>query len=623
VSFAATQDAREQVRQATDIVDLVGSYIPLRRQGRIFVGLCPWHDDSRPSLQVNPDRQSWKCWVCNVGGDVFSFAMQREGIDFREALDMLADRAGIVLPAVGRERTSRPGSSDDKGTLYEVAAWAERQFQECLSKSAEAETARRYLADRGINDTSRAMFHLGFSPDRWQWLVDRARSAGYSNEVLEAAGLIGRSPDSGRHYDFFRGRVLFSIRDAQARPIGFGGRILPGQDDPRKYVNTRETRLFSKSEHVYALDLARDAITKSRQAVVVEGYTDVIMAHQCGLKNFVAVLGTALGPRHIRLLRRYADSIMLVLDGDEAGQRRTNEVLELFIESDVDLRVMTLPEGLDPCDFLRKHGAEPMQELLSRAVDALEHALNVRIAGVDLLRDTHRANQALEQLLAILAKAPRASAESTSAKLLRERQLMARLSREFRLDESMLRTRVAELRRAAPVSRRIDPATSIQAENRPIAVSLSDVPPHDAELLEILLLHPELVAEALESVHEEDLRGDHARWIWQAYRKLNLEGISPDFGQILSAVDEPALKKLLVDLDDRGQSREPLAGEDAVSRLRGLVRDMQFRRRAAETTRQIAQLEQRKCDEQQEVALLQQLIQKERERQGITEPTDG
>ena len=228
MSFVSNQDAKERIRQAIDIVDLIGRDLPLRRQGRLMVALCPWHDDTKPSLQVNPDRQSWKCWVCNLGGDIFNFVMQREKVSFPEALKMLAERAGIELQPERHAARVPAGSPDDKNTLYEACAWAERLFRECLQTSTEAEVARRYFTERGVSADSVTAFHLGFSPDNWHWLVERARATRFSPAVLEAAGLIGKSQGTGRYYDRFKGRVIFPICDPQGRTIAFGGRILPG-----------------------------------------------------------------------------------------------------------------------------------------------------------------------------------------------------------------------------------------------------------------------------------------------------------------------------------------------------------------------------------------------------------
>ncbi len=382
MSFPATHDAKEQIRNATDLVDLVGGYLELRRQGRNYVGTCPWHDDSRPSLQVNPERQSWKCWVCDIGGDVFSFVMKKEGIEFREALEMLAERAGIPLSTPSGKVTK--GGVNDKNALFRVMAWAEQQYHQCLLTSDQARNARDYLTERGIHRESIERFHLGFAPDSWQWIMDRARSAQISEELLVAVGLTSVSENSSRPYDRFRNRVIFSIRDTQGRPIGFGGRVLPGTKDAgAKYLNSPETRLFSKSEQLYALDQQREGISATGNAVVVEGYTDVIMAWQAGLHNVVAALGTALGERHIRLLRRFADRVTLVLDGDEAGQKRANEILELFVANAVDLRIATLPPRLDPCDFVQQHGAKAFEDLVAGAVDALYHKIRVCTAGIE------------------------------------------------------------------------------------------------------------------------------------------------------------------------------------------------------------------------------------------------
>ena len=339
-SFSPHDDLKEQVRSAVDIVDLMGSYLEMRRQGRNYVALCPWHSDTKPSLNINPERQSWKCWVCDDGGDIFSFMMKREGVGFREALELLADRAGIEIQ---RAQPVAVGSPSHKPTLFRVMEWAETQFHQCLLSDASAEPARVYLRDRGITEENWKKFHLGFAPGGWQWLADRAAAVNFGNDLLMAAGLLTHNQEKARTYDRFRERVMFSIRDPQNRPIAQGGRILPGAEEGAKYINSPETRLFSKSDNLYALDVARDTIVADKHAIVVEGYTDVIMLHQHGIGNAVAALGTALGPRHIKVLRRYTDRVTLVLDGDDAGQRRSNEVLEMFVASPIDLRIVTLP----------------------------------------------------------------------------------------------------------------------------------------------------------------------------------------------------------------------------------------------------------------------------------------
>ncbi len=290
MSFGVAYETKERVKQATDIVDLVGSYLPLRREGRGFKALCPWHDDSRPSLQVNPERQSFRCWVCDIGGDIFSFVMRMEGVEFPEALRMLADRANISL-----KETSGGAPVDDKRLLYQAMAWVDEQYHEYLLKSTAAEAARQYLTDRHITPESIRKFQLGFAPDEWSWLLERARQTPYSAAVLEKIGVISRRRQGPGYYDRFKGRVMFPIFDPQGRAVGTGGRVLPqlASADAAKYVNSPETPLFAKSKLLYGLNHARDAIRKTGVALVTEGYTDCLVAHQFGFENCVAVLGTA------------------------------------------------------------------------------------------------------------------------------------------------------------------------------------------------------------------------------------------------------------------------------------------------------------------------------------------
>jgi len=628
VSFTSPQDQdiKEQVRQATDIVELIGGYLQLRRQGRNYVAICPWHDDTRPSLQVNPERQSWKCWVCDIGGDVFSFVMQHERVGFPESLEMLANRAGIPLRSSPQPKTQR-GSPNDKRTLYDAAKWAEDQFHRCLLHAPEAATARQYLEERGITPASIERFHLGFSPDAWQWLLDRATTAPFSPQVLEAAGLCAKSPNSGRYYDFFRGRVIFSIRDVQGRPIAFGGRVLPQSADQKmgKYINSRETRLFSKSDQLYGLDVARAAVAtqrENREIVVVEGYTDAVMAHQVGVDNVVAVLGTALGPGHIRLLRRFADKITLVLDADEAGQRRTNEILELFVAEQVDLRILSLPEGLDPCDFLLEQGADAFRKLLDGAVDALEHKLRSATEGINLASETHRANQALEDVLATLAKAPSPQVATQSEMRLREQQMLLRLTRQFNVSETEIRGRLNDLRRKAG-NRRQTVSPSAQQPPSAGAPKVREIDSREAELLEILIEHPELVADAASEIEVGQLQSEATRAIYQTIRRIHDAGRAPDFGNVLTALDDPRLKNIWVELDERAHAKAEEALEDAQKRWQGLIADFRHISQDKVSRQELAALEEKRLSDQEELDALKMRFAQEKDRQGISAPTDG
>ncbi|TWT34496.1 DNA primase [Blastopirellula retiformator] len=609
-------DSREQVRQASDISDVLGGYLPLTRQGRIYLALCPWHNDSRPSLQVNPDRQSWRCWVCGIGGDVFSFVMRREGIDFREALELLAERANISLTKAG---PTQPGSPNDKKTLFSATAWAERLFMKYLANAPEADAARRYCHDRGISQDSVNRFHVGYAPDQWQWLVDQARSTEFSTAVLEKTGLIGLSSNSGKPYDRFKGRVIFPIHDVQGRTIGFGGRILPGNQDPRaaKYVNSPETKLFSKSDNLYALDLARDAIVESRAAIVVEGYTDVIALQQAGIRNVVAVLGTALGQRHIHLLRRYADRIYLLLDGDEAGQRRTNDILELFVSEQADLRIVTLPDQLDPCDFVQQRGVDAFNGALELAVDALEHKLRITTAGVDVRRDLHKANEALESLLSTMARAPRLQDGAGSEVRLREHQFLSRLARKFEVDEPELRKRLSALRRATHA---VSDHSPIDHEEENLKLRTGDLNPYDRNFLEVLAVQPDLTMLAADEIGVDDMSSEGARRLYQTFIDACQDGASVEFNQVLTGIESESLKGLLVELDEQAAAKNIT---DPETLLKSFIADYQRRFEEREHRNKVAALDDKTIEGQDEMDLLQQMIERQRSRQGIVSPTDG
>lgn len=578
-----------------------------------MVGICPWHDDSRPSLQVNPERQSWKCWVCDIGGDVFSFTMRIEGVDFREALELLAERAGIEMPRRGRGEPAV--KTTEKKLLYEAMSWTTQKYHDYLLKSAEAQAARDYLADRQISADSIARYCIGFAPDSWDWLQKLADREGKSREQLESIGVIRKS-ERGMMYDFFKGRVLFPIRDTQQRTIAFGGRVLPGVDDNRKYINSPETPLFTKNEHVYGLDIARAAAQKTGSVLVMEGYTDVLMAHQFGFTNAVAVLGTALGASHVRLLRRHTDQVVLVLDGDTAGQVRATEVLSLFISAQVDMRVLTLPEGSDPCDYLLTSGAEAFQKLIDESVDALNHKVQVATRGVDLHRDTHQANQALESILQTIAQAPAPQASTPQAFRIRQQQLLTRLSHMFSVDEADLRTRVKELRTGNRTPATATPVVDERRELQPLTNL-------ETEIFEILMAHPEIVSRAIREIDESLITSTTGKRLWQLYQESHQLGHSVEFSSLLAKIDDESLKLLLVNLDESSYNKASSTEEDGSQRLSGLIGAYQAEQIKAENRRTASRLVSDELGPEEETDILQDLLEKERIRQGLSSPKDG
>jgi DNA primase len=624
VSLSSSYDTKQRVKQAVDIVELVGSYLPLQREGRGFKALCPWHDDTRPSLQVNSERQSFKCWVCDIGGDIFSFVMKIEGVDFPEALRMLADRAHISLQPAGRGEHS--GGMDEKRVWYQAMAWAFQQYHECLLNDAAAAPAREYLLGRGITADSLRRFQLGFAPDQWDWILERVRGTAFNPAMLERIGLVSRRRQGPGYYDRFKGRVLFPIFDSQGRAAGLGGRVLPqlATGEMAKYVNSPETPLFSKSNLLYGLNIARDAIRKTATVLVMEGYTDCITAHQAGFENTVAVLGTALGANHIQLLRRFAERIrvVLVLDGDEAGRRRAKEVLELFVAGNVDLRVLTLPEEMDPADYLSKYGAPAFDGLVSGAVDALTHAFRSRTAGIDLKTDVPMAMQALDEIVGIIAKAPRLRADTLVEDRLREERILKRLAVDFQVAEDQVRKLMTENRRKTALRSSSTTTASIHEAREALD-------PLERELFEILLHFPAMIEQIGGVIEPAQLTSEPCRRVLVQCLRLWSEGILPDFERLLLENDDPGVKNLLVELDESARAK---AGGESELRLRDVLAGFERRQQEQWARSRTAALKQGHMPEEEELTVLQRLEQQQRARQqeqdertraGISEPTDG
>ncbi|MFN5185439.1 MAG: DNA primase [Planctomycetota bacterium] len=626
---------KERVRQAINIVDLIGGYSEVRRQGRNFVSRCPFHDDRRPSMQINAERQSWKCWVCDVGGDAFSFVMQKEGMSFPEALQFLADKAGIVIETTG---SKTPGASaEDKRQLYQAIQWAVEKYRDYFRNDPAANAAREYVASRGLEASNAERFGLGFAPESWSWLADRALAEKISLDALEKVGLLARGTSQTR-YDRFRDRLIFPIFDPQSRPIALGGRVLPGSPvEAAKYINCSETRLYQKNQTLYGLNFAKDRISKTQVAVVVEGYTDVMMAHQHGIDNAVACCGTALTENHIRLLKRYCDSVVLMLDGDQAGQKRTGEILELFLSESMDLRILTLPDQLDPCDYLLRYGGESLKELISQAVDALEFKIRSACQGFDPLLDTHRATVALESVLSSLAKIPESS-QSDSRVVVRLEQIISRLSRQFGIGQSQIKMRLGDLRKQSRRWANVSDAStahrsggvetdheavhgdSSDFHQQPVEYRYDELSAVELELLEILATNTDLVPMAIERIAPKNLVSPTALAIFQLYLNLELEGHSLDFQSILTATEDPALKNVLVTLEQHAVLKAGKASMAPRARLETLCERWGSSDDSDPVGSQRNALEDRSLDEQTQIDLLQSLIRQAQIKHGIEQP---
>jgi DNA primase len=386
------EEARERVRDATDIVQLIGERVQLRRAGRSYKGLCPFHTEKTPSFTVTPDRQIWHCFGCSRGGDVYAFVMEADKVTFPEALRMLADRAGIELP---KQERSAGDEAFDK--LYQANALARDFFRASLQSggagsAGSAETggstggaataaakARAYLAGRGFEEPWLTRFEVGWAPEGWDGLLT-ALSKLLPAEVLEQAGLIVRRGDGSGHYDRFRNRVIFPVATASGKIAGFGARAIAEGDEP-KYLNSPETPVFRKGRLLYGLPIARPGIRERGEAIVSEGYLDVIRLHANGFTNAVSTCGTALTPDQARLLARLQVNVLLLYDGDDAGVRAADRGLDPLLEAGVSVRVLLLPSGEDPDSFLRKEGAGALTERLTSALDVPSFIAESKLAG--------------------------------------------------------------------------------------------------------------------------------------------------------------------------------------------------------------------------------------------------
>lgn len=378
----------EQIRAANDIVEVIGTYLPLKRAGANFVALCPFHREKTPSFNVNPQRQIFRCFGCGKGGDVFTFVREYESLDFPEAVRRLAERAHIPL-----EFEQSPGEQQSrflKDKLLQIHEQITQRWQNALANEASGQVARDYLARRGVSAEAIKLFRLGCAPEVWDDTVNWARSKGYDLPLVEKAGLILHKAETGNYYDRFRGRLMFPICDEQGRVVGFSGRILSGDEKTAKYVNSPETPIFTKSRVFFGLDKSKRALLDAGHAIVCEGQLDLIACFMAGVQNIVAPQGTAFTAEHARILKRYVEEVVLCFDSDEAGQKAAVRALDSLLAAGLAVRVAVVPAPHDPDSFIKASGGEAFKQLITGAEGFFDYLLNRLYAANESAGDKGR-----------------------------------------------------------------------------------------------------------------------------------------------------------------------------------------------------------------------------------------
>jgi len=546
-----------QIQQANDIVEVISEHLNLVKKGREMVGLCPFHEDHRPSLYVNSVKQIFKCFACGAGGSVFTFVQMRENLTFPQAIERLAERAGIKLPAHTPRTKVDSSESIDPNRLAKANEWACKYFKKNLNDKKKGKYARNYIAERKITPESIEKWQIGLAvPD--DALLKAAKAQKAPVDLLIKAGLV-----TGQNHDKFVNRLMFPIADITGRVIGFGGRTLEGAD--AKYMNSPATVLFDKSNSMYGLEQARRQIAACGVAVVVEGYTDCIMAHQFGCCNVVATLGTSFTAGHGRILRRYAKKVVLIFDSDTAGIEAANRALEVCLSQRIDIKLTSVPEGKDPCDFLLKAGKESFERLVDEAVDVFKfkwERLIESFGGEDTFVDNRAA---IEEFLNAIAVSLRAGSLSPIDKGL----IVNRLSKIIGIGSKeinvVLGRKLAREQRASSYAVKNQKVVSFDLGEGLSATA-------QREILEVLLNEPLLFKDVKKKIKPENfdvpILNQTASILFETLRDCPTASLSEILAKAESAQVSSTIVKLAQDGEEKGNFQVRLTGAlDAIGRI--------------------------------------------------------
>ena len=519
-----TTDSRDRVKDATDIVEIVSAHTDLQQRGQDYWGNCPFHDERTPSFKVNPRDKLYYCFGCEASGDVFRFVEEKEGLTFPEAVESLAERYGVEL-----ERESEDPRAEErrrrKARLWELLERTAKFYERYLWESPKAERARKYLTERGLGEEVLRRFGVGMAPSPWDQVLTGSQRAGFKVEELLAAGLA-QSGRQGGHYDRFRNRITFPIRDQRGRVLGFGARAVSPDAQP-KYLNSPEGELYRKSHTLYGIDRARGPIAKARRAIVVEGYTDVLALHQAGVEEAVAIMGTAITPEQVSMLAGLTDGVVLALDADRAGADAMIRAQKVAGGRGLELRVAAMPEGEDPADMLQDGAVDRFMELVDGAIDLPSFRVNVALGRGELSSLAGR-----ERVLDEVGPVLKAMGETA----LGFDELVRKVADRLDTDPSLVLARV----RAAPEAAAQQNGTGEPAP-RPVAVSLTPRETRERALLAMCLADPGTGRQFIEKLTDEHMSPSGAPAL--SWLRSHLDDPMAGLPR-----DDPALTSLITEL---------------------------------------------------------------------------
>lgn len=557
---------KEEIRARADIVDIIGRVVPLKRAGSAIKGLCPFHQEKTPSFNVDPKKQTYYCFGCHAGGDVFNFVMEYEKVDFMTALERLAQQTGVPFE-YDRDGSSHTGPKKDRlHAIHEqVCTW----FEETLHRAPEGQPARDYLQKRQLSDPAIKPFRVGFALDSFDALLTRTRAAGFSDPEIEASGLFGLRddppPGRDRFYDRFRHRLMFPIRDEMGRVIGFSGRVLSSEQSKAKYVNSPETLLFKKSRVLYGIDLARKPISLKRQALLCEGQLDVIRCHEAGLTQAVAAQGTAVTEEHAHILKRYADEVILLLDSDTAGIKAALKSAEILLAAGLTVRVASLPPGEDPDSLVLRQGPDALHDTIRSAESFVLFQIKTLMAAEPEINEASRM-RVIRAVVQTVALAPEAA---------HREELLQQAATCIGVRPEALRQDLL----AQPPKPAFTPRTPAPPPPRTSTTPARPdrLPPYEDLCLELLCTHPHLLPDAKPFLTPRHLQHAEARAILETL--YTLEDPRPDalLDPFRDHPSQPRVAELLV-RNRRLSNEKALTPERALQDLIMLLREQDLKR---------------------------------------------